>query len=101
MNVNAISGLQMTLPTSGVEAGSAARDRAGGASFAALLDQLGSNAIDNLKNAEHMSMAGIGETASVQQVVEAVMTAEQTLQAAVTIRDKAVSAYLEISRMNV
>ena len=34
-----------------------------------------------------------------QQVVEAVMAAEQTLQSAIAIRDKVVSAYLEISRM--
>ena len=34
--------------------------------------------------------------ASVQQVVEAVMSAEQTLQGAIAIRDKVVSAYLEI-----
>ena len=34
-----------------------------------------------------------------QQVVEAVMSAEQTLQAAIAIRDKVVTAYLEISRM--
>ena len=34
-----------------------------------------------------------------REVVDAVMSAEQTLQAAVAIRDKIVSAYLEISRM--
>ena len=38
--------------------------------------------------------------ASVQQVVDAVMSAEQTLQRAIAIRDKVVSAYLEISRMS-
>ena len=37
--------------------------------------------------------------ASVQQVVEAVMSAEQTLQSAIAIRDKVVAAYLELSRM--
>ena len=39
--------------------------------------------------------------ASVQQVVEAVMSAEQTLQGAIAIRDKVVAAYLEISRMQI
>jgi flagellar hook-basal body complex protein FliE len=34
-------------------------------------------------------------------VVEAVMAAEQTLQTSVAIRDKVVSAYLEISRMSI
>ena len=51
------------------------------------------------RNAETTSVAGIQGSASVQQVVEAVMSAEQTLQAAVAIRDKVVAAYLEISRM--
>jgi flagellar hook-basal body complex protein FliE len=34
-----------------------------------------------------------------RSVVDAVMSAEQSLQAAVAIRDKIVTAYLEISRM--
>ena len=37
--------------------------------------------------------------ASVQQVVEAVMSAERQLQTAIAVRDKVVAAYLEISRM--
>ena len=50
---------------------------------------------------ESSSVAGIQGRASVQQVVEAVMSAEQTLQGAVAIRDKVVAAYLEISRMQI
>jgi flagellar hook-basal body complex protein FliE len=45
------------------------------------------------------SIAGIQGKASTQQVVEAVMSAEQSLQTAVAIRDKVVAAYLELSRM--
>ena len=37
--------------------------------------------------------------ADTREVVDAVMSAEQALQTAVAIRDKIVSAYLEISRM--
>jgi flagellar hook-basal body complex protein FliE len=37
----------------------------------------------------------------VQQVVEAVMAAEQTLQSSIAIRDKVVAAYLEVSRMQI
>jgi len=54
-----------------------------------------------VRNAETTSVAGIQGRASVQQVVEAVMSAEQTLQGAVAIRDKVVAAYLEISRMQI
>ena len=52
-----------------------------------------------LRNAEALSIAGVRGQASVQQVVDAVMTAEQSLQTAIAVRDKVVSAYLEISRM--
>jgi flagellar hook-basal body complex protein FliE len=66
-----------------------------------MLGQLASNTSSVLKNAEAVSIAGIRGQASVQQVVEAVMSAEQTLQGAIAIRDKAVSAYLELSRMSI
>ena len=36
-----------------------------------------------------------------REAVDAVMNAEQSLQAAIAIRDKVVSAYLEISRIQI
>ena len=57
------------------------------------------DAIDKVKAGELTAVAGIRGQATTQQVVEAVMASEQTLQAAIAIRDKVVSAYLEISRM--
>jgi flagellar hook-basal body complex protein FliE len=54
---------------------------------------------DTMKAGEAASIAGIQGKASVQQVVEAVMSAEQTLQTAIAIRDKVVAAYQEIARM--
>jgi flagellar hook-basal body complex protein FliE len=54
-----------------------------------------------LKTGEAISIAGIRGQASVQQVVEAVMAAEQTLQSSIAIRDKVVAAYLEVSRMQI
>lgn len=67
--------------------------------FSTVLEKLLTNAIDTLKAGEAVSLKGIKGQASVQEVVEAVMAAEQTLQAGIAIRDKVVSAYLEISRM--
>jgi flagellar hook-basal body complex protein FliE len=72
-----------------------------GADFAAVLADLASKASAVVKHAEAVSIAGIKGEASVQQVVEAVMQAEQTLQGALAIRDKAVAAYLELSRMSI
>jgi flagellar hook-basal body complex protein FliE len=82
-------------------AGAAASRATEGADFGAMLSSLAANAIGAVKQAETTSLAGIRGEASVQQVVEAVMSAEQTLQSAIAIRDKVVSAYLEISRMSI
>jgi len=46
-------------------------------------------------------MAGIEGKASVQQVVDSVMSAERTLQTGIAIRDKAVAAYQQISQMQI
>ena len=72
-----------------------------GVDFGAMLTQLATNAANVVRQAEATSIAGIQGTATVQQVVEAVMSAEQTLQGAVAIRDKVVAAYLELSRMQI
>lgn len=86
--------------------GVAAKPAAGAASvgvaqvsFLDTMAQVASSAIDTLKAGEASSIAGIQGKASVQQVAEAVMAAEQTLQTAIAIRDKVVAAYQEISRM--
>jgi flagellar hook-basal body complex protein FliE len=55
----------------------------------------------SLKNAESVSASALEGKASVQQVVESVMQAERQFQTAIAIRDKIVSAYLEVSRMQV
>ena len=74
---------------------------AGSPDFGAMLGQLIGNAAGALKTAEATSIAGMRGQASVQQVVDAVMSAEQTLQGAIAIRDKVVAAYLELSRMSI
>jgi flagellar hook-basal body complex protein FliE len=70
-----------------------------GAGFGDVLAQVATKATETLRAGEAAAISGIQGKASVQQVVEAVMAAEQTLQTAIAIRDKVVAAYLEISRM--
>ena len=70
-----------------------------GLSFGDVLAQVSGAAIDTIKQGEAASLAGIQGKATVQQVVEAVMSAEQALQSAIAIRDKVVAAYQEVSRM--
>ena len=52
-----------------------------------------------MERAEQVSVQGLRGEADTRAVVDAVMSAEQSLQSAIAIRDKIVSAYLEISRM--
>ncbi len=70
-----------------------------GVSFADFVNSVGTNFADSLKAAEQKSMDGMLGKATTREVVEAVMSADQTLQTAMAFRDKIVSAYLEIVKM--
>ena len=52
-----------------------------------------------MKSGEAAAIAGVEGKASVQNVVSTVMQAERDLHTAIALRDKAVAAYQEISRM--
>jgi flagellar hook-basal body complex protein FliE len=69
------------------------------ASFASVLSDMASQTVGTLERAEQVAVQGLQGQADTREVVDAVMNAEQALQAAVAIRDKIVSAYMEISRM--
>ena len=79
------------------QAGSAAAD----AGFDAALEAAMKDAIVQLRHAESVSVAGVAGKASAQDVVEAVMSAERSLQTVIAVRNKVVEAYLEISRMQI
>jgi len=105
--LNAISSvssfIERAAPVSGPQLGSAkeASTVVAGAKvdFGDVMKQVAANATETLKAGEATAILGMQGKASVQQVVEAVMSAEQTLQTAIAIRDKVVAAYQEISRM--
>jgi flagellar hook-basal body complex protein FliE len=70
-----------------------------GTDFASVLANVAAEGVQTMRAGEAAALGGLQGKTSVQQVVEAVMSAEQTLQAAIAIRDKVVAAYQEISRM--
>ena len=70
-------------------------------SFAETMKNLGEGVVSNLKVAEGQSFAAMRGEVPTREVVDAIMTAEQSLQTAVAIRDKMVTAYLEIARMQI
>lgn len=98
MITSAISSAGALLPTQSAPLQGAASS---GEGFEGLLKSLGTGAMDALRNGESTAMAAIEGKASAQQAVMATMQAEQSLQAALAIRDKIVSAFLEISRMQI
>lgn len=98
-----IAMLSPDVPKIGGAAPAASPTQAAGpsASFADTLADMTKDAIATIKTGETTAMAGMQGKASLQQVVEAVMKAEQTLHTVVAVRDKVVGAYLEISRMQI
>ena len=71
-----------------------------GASFGAALANAAERTVETLQGAEKLSITAMqGGEVPMREVVDAVMSAEQALQTSIAIRDKIVTAYLEISRM--
>lgn len=71
-----------------------------GALLAKALSNAASSAVGTLQNADQVSMKALqGGDVTAREVVDSVMSAERSLQTAIAIRDKIVTAYLEVSRM--
>lgn len=77
----------------------AAQPASAGLGFNNVLEQVAADAIGSMKAGEAASIQSIQGKLSAQKVVEAVMSAERSLQMAVAVRDKVVQAYQEVSRM--
>lgn len=73
---------------------------AGATSFLEALGDAAGNVVETMKRSERLSLEALsGADVNARDVADAVMSAEQSLQAAIAIRDKIVTAYLEVSRM--
>ena len=78
-----------------------AAQAAPGSDFGAMMTKLSKDAVDTVKHAETMSVDGLTGKANLQDVVQSVMSAQESLQTALAIRDKAVAAFQEVSRMSI
>jgi flagellar hook-basal body complex protein FliE len=67
--------------------------------FSSVLAGMASQTVSDVRTGEQMAIKGIQGQAPVQEVVQAVMQAQTSLQTALAIRDKVVSAYQELTRM--
>lgn len=70
-----------------------------GQSFSEVFGNMAVDAANSLKSAEAISFDGIAGKANTREVVDAVLQAQQSLQTAIAFRDKLVSAYLDITKM--
>ncbi len=99
MEVTALSAIGRAGASAAAQAPSSAASASGGASFTDLLGQIISAGVNTIQAGEAAAIQGLSAGAPPFKVVEAVMAAQRTLQEGLAIRDKAVSAYQEISRM--
>ncbi|MGI9357663.1 MAG: flagellar hook-basal body complex protein FliE [Rhizobiaceae bacterium] len=76
-----------------------AEPQLGELTFLDAVSQVGTSAMSNLRQAESISMSALRGDAGPREVAEAVMEAEKSLQIAIAVRNKIVTAYMEISRM--
>jgi flagellar hook-basal body complex protein FliE len=91
----------LSMLTSSDAVGSAAKSATQGADFGQVLAQMSSGTVGSLKSAETLSVQGLEGKANLQEVVQSVMSAQENLQSALAIRDKAVSAFTDISHMTI
>ena len=96
-------GASVTQAVSGRSSPSAptAATSASGPSFAQTLGQVVNDAIGVLQTGEAAAIQGVQGALPPFKVVESIMGAQRTLSQALAIRDKAVSAYQEITRMSI
>ncbi len=72
---------------------------ADGPSFAQFVEQFASQTVDSLKASESAAISSATGDLPVQKIVDSVLGAERQLHTVIALRDRAVSAYQEISRM--
>jgi flagellar hook-basal body complex protein FliE len=98
MMIESVSGISSASLSAGVR-GAAAAAPTQGPSFDQALAQVIGSAVDTLQTGEAVAIQGVEGAVSPMKVVDSVMAAQRSLQTVLSIRDKAVSAYQEISRM--
>ncbi|MGC1504536.1 MAG: flagellar hook-basal body complex protein FliE [Sulfitobacter sp.] len=69
------------------------------ADFSTMMSRAAAQAVETVRTGDQMAIAGLNGQAGLQQVVEATMAMESTVQVSVALRDKLVEAYQDIMRM--
>ncbi|QFT47368.1 flagellar hook-basal body protein FliE [Roseivivax sp. THAF40] len=98
-STNAALGAYRTLQKMPAAAPEADAAQAVGNDFAKVLAEAGSSVISEAQDAESVMASGLAGGHSTQDIVQATLELEQTVQLAVSVRDKLVEAYQDIMRM--
>jgi len=98
LRTQAIQGTQAIQSAQAIQ-GAAAASGVGATDFGSVLASLARDTMSTMRGGEAAAISGIQGKVSTQKVVEAIMSAEQALQVAISVRDKVVQAYQEIGRM--
>jgi flagellar hook-basal body complex protein FliE len=96
-----IDALSVSAPQNALQPNSALVAPTGGAEFSTLLNGAVGQAHQALRSAEVASIEAIHGSGSVTDIAHKVLAAERTLQTVISVRDKAVSAFHEITRMQI
>ncbi|MEG8098967.1 flagellar hook-basal body complex protein FliE [Candidatus Liberibacter brunswickensis] len=70
-------------------------------SFSSLLQDMAGRAIGDIEKAEDASLSALQGQTSMREAVDCIMQAERTLNMSIALRDKIVSAVLEVSKMQI
>lgn len=100
-STSSISGGMSDLGMQGVTQAGTTPGTATGVSFGEVIGGMMTDAVKNLRTAESNSVGGMLGKVSTREVVDSMMSAERSLQTAITLRDKIVSAYLDITKMQI
>lgn len=95
-NSQKITGIADTVKDTGMKTVAANEDSF---SFADLLKTNVQQSVETMKAGESMSAQAVTGKADLTDVVQAITSAELTLQTVVAVRDRMISAYQEIMRM--
>lgn len=88
-------------PLGQITAAYGAGPAAPGGDFSSMVGAAASSALDSLRNSEATTAAGLVGQADVQDVVQAMSSAETAVQTVVAFRDKILGAYNAIMNMAV
>ncbi len=99
--IPALAAVGALLAPASASTATAAAASASGPSFDQMLIQAAQEAANTMRDGEAAAIEGVKGSMPTFKVVESVMAAQRTLQDTLAIRDKAVSAYQEITKMTI